>query len=219
MPLQPFTRNYEDNSTDAGFQFTFYCDKCHDGYKTQFIESKTYRKSGLIKGIARGISVGSSLLGGHHLWEIERGADILTERFDGMSPEWHKEHEAAFQIAQNEAKQHFHRCPRCREWVCEEDWNDQEGLCTDCAPRMNVEMNAIKAEKVIRDMRDKADNTTLFDGDIESKQTICPECGKPSGEGKFCTNCGASLGFIKCSKCGAKSPIGTRFCGECGTRL
>ena len=23
MALQPFTRNYEDNSTDAGFQFTF----------------------------------------------------------------------------------------------------------------------------------------------------------------------------------------------------
>jgi len=26
--LQAFTRNYNDNSTDAGFQFTFYCDIC-----------------------------------------------------------------------------------------------------------------------------------------------------------------------------------------------
>jgi len=130
MPLKPFTRNYEDNSTDAGFQFTFYCDLCGDGYKTQFIESKTYRKSGLLKGIARGISVGASLLGVHNIgYNIERGANIFTERFEGMSPEWHKEHEAAFELAQNEAKSHFIRCPRCKKWVCESDWNEQEGLC------------------------------------------------------------------------------------------
>lgn len=39
--LQSFTRNYEDNSTDAGFQFTFYCDICEDGYKSEFVESQT----------------------------------------------------------------------------------------------------------------------------------------------------------------------------------
>ena len=33
MALQSFTRNYEDNSTEAGFQFTFYCDICQDGFK------------------------------------------------------------------------------------------------------------------------------------------------------------------------------------------
>ena len=42
--LQSFTRNYEDNSTEAGFQFTFYCDLCEDGYKSSFIESETYKK-------------------------------------------------------------------------------------------------------------------------------------------------------------------------------
>jgi hypothetical protein len=35
--LQAFTRNYQDNSTEAGFQFTFYCDNCNDGYKSGFI--------------------------------------------------------------------------------------------------------------------------------------------------------------------------------------
>ncbi|MGI6448707.1 MAG: hypothetical protein ACOX3R_00005, partial [Desulfitobacteriia bacterium] len=44
MVLQPFTDNYEDNSTEAGFQFTFYCDLCQEGYKTKFIESTTYKK-------------------------------------------------------------------------------------------------------------------------------------------------------------------------------
>lgn len=220
MSLQPFTRNYEDNSTEAGFQFTFYCDLCGDGYKTSFIEAKCSRKSGLLKGIARGISVGASILGEHHIgYNVERGMDIYTERFQGMSPEWHKEHEQAFQIAQNEAKQHFTRCPRCRKWVCEDDWNDQEGLCVECSPRMNVEVAAIKAEKMVEDIRKKAEETTVFKGEIETKQTICPECGKPAGEGKFCTNCGANLQLNKCPKCGTKNPANTKFCGECGNRL
>ncbi|MGB4564892.1 MAG: hypothetical protein WBJ00_08950 [Dethiobacteria bacterium] len=34
--MQPFTDNFEDNSTEAGFQFTFYCDLCQEGYKTKF---------------------------------------------------------------------------------------------------------------------------------------------------------------------------------------
>lgn len=220
MTLQPFTRNYEDNSTEAGFQFTFFCDLCRDGYKTTFIESKTYRKSGLFKGIARGVSVGASLLGNYHIgYNVERGMDIYTERFEGMSPEWHKEHEQAFQIAQNEAKQHFQRCPRCRQWVCEDDWNEQEGLCVECSPRMNVEVAAIKAEKMVEDIRTKAQSTTVFKGEIETKQTICPECGKPAGEGKFCTNCGANLQLGKCPKCGTKNAAGTKFCSECGTKL
>ena len=46
MPLQPFTENFADNSTEAGFQFTFFCDLCQEGYKTTFIESKTYRMHG-----------------------------------------------------------------------------------------------------------------------------------------------------------------------------
>ena len=34
--LKSFTRNYHDNSTEAGFQFTFYCDICNDGFKSSF---------------------------------------------------------------------------------------------------------------------------------------------------------------------------------------
>ncbi|MGI0024042.1 MAG: double zinc ribbon domain-containing protein [Nitrososphaera sp.] len=39
------------------------------------------------------------------------------------------------------------------------------------------------------------------------------------GEGKFCNSCGASLSMIKCQRCGTQSPIGTNFCGGCGTKL
>ena len=220
MALQPFTSNFADNSTEAGFQFTFFCDICKEGYKTKFIESRTHKKAGLLRGLGRAVSIGSSLLGKSGIgYSIERGSDILTERFRGMSPEWHKEHEAAFELAQNEAKQHFHRCPRCAKWVCENDWNEQEGHCVQCAPRVNVEVAAARAQKAIKDIQDKAAATQVFTGEIESKQTICPQCGKPAGEGKFCVNCGASLSLIKCPKCGAQNQATTRFCGECGTKL
>ena len=220
MSLKPFTRNCEDNSTEAGYQFTFYCDICSDGYKTEFVESKTYRKNGMFKNMARGISIGASLLGRHNLgWNLERGADLLSERFDGMTPEWHKEHESSFALAQNEAQGHFNRCPRCKKWVCDSDWNEQEGLCVECSPRMNVEVAAIKAERMMEEIREKAEKTSVFQGEIESKQTICPECEKPSGEGKFCSNCGTNLSLGKCSTCGAKNNAGARFCGECGTKL
>lgn len=220
MPLQPFTDNFADNSTEAGFQFTFFCDLCQEGHKTKFIESKTYKKAGLLSGLGKAISLGATILGQSGLGStIERGSDILTERFQGMSPEWHKEHESAFGLAQNEAKGHFHRCPKCKRWVCENDWNEQEGLCVDDAPREAVEVAAAKAEKMVEDIKEKAKGTKVFTGEIESKQTLCPQCGKPAGEGKFCNNCGATLSFVKCSKCGTKSPIGTRFCGECGTKI
>lgn len=220
MPLQPFTDNFADNSTEAGFQFTFFCDLCQEGYKTKFIESKTYKKAGLLSGLGKAISLGATILGQSGIGStIERGSDILSERFEGMSPEWHKEHEGAFELAQNEAKGHFKRCPKCKRWICENDWNEQEGLCVDDAPREAVEVAAARAEKMVEDIKEKAKGTQIFTGEIESKQTLCPQCGKPAGEGKFCNNCGASLSFVKCSKCGTKSPTGTRFCGECGTRL
>lgn len=215
-----FTDNFADNSTEAGFQFTFYCDLCREGYKTRFIESKTYKKGKLLRGLGGLISAATQITGKYNIgYGTERATDIISERFKGMSPEWHKEHEAAFEQAQNEAKQHFHRCPRCTKWVCENDFNEQEGLCVSCAPRINVEVAAAKAEKAVQDIKEKASKTQVFTGEIESKQTICPKCGKPAGEGKFCNNCGAPLSLIVCPKCGAKSPAGTRFCGECGNKL
>ena len=220
--MQAFTRNYEDNSTDAGFQFTFYCDVCHDGFKTSFIESATYKKGSLLRGLTRGIGAAGSLFGGA-LGSISnaayQGEHILSERFEGMSPEWQKEHEKAFTMAQNEAKQHFHRCHKCHSWVCDTCFNDEVGLCAECAPRANVEIAAARADKMKRDIWDKADQTQVFQGEIEQKTTFCPNCGKPAGNAKFCTNCGSNLALNVCSRCGAENDINVRFCGECGKKL
>lgn len=220
MTLQPFTSNFADNSTEAGFQFTFYCDICREGYKTKFVESNSHKKGRFFKNLGKLASAAVQISGKYGVgYGLEKGADVIGERFRGMSPEWHKEHEAAFELAQNEAKGHFHRCPRCKKYVCDNDWNEQEGLCVNDAPRVNVEVAAAKAQKAVDDIRAKAASTQIFTGEIESKQTICPQCGKPAGEGKFCGNCGADLSLAKCPNCGAQNAVGTNFCGECGTKL
>lgn len=59
MSMQPFTSNFADNSTEAGFQFTFYCDLCREGYKIRFIESKTHKKGKLVRGLGGIISAAS----------------------------------------------------------------------------------------------------------------------------------------------------------------
>lgn len=220
--LTSFTRNYQDNSTDAGFQFTFYCDICNDGYKSSFIESETYKKKKGLRGLGQGISMLGRLAGGRVSdfgYAAERGSSILSERFDGQSPEWQKEHEKAFEMAKNEAMQHFHRCPSCNKYVCDHCWNEDEGLCTSCAPRQEVFVAKARAEAMKRNIQQAGAGATVWQGTIESKTTICPQCGKPAGTGKFCNNCGASMELKVCPKCGAKNAQGVRFCNNCGTNL
>jgi ribosomal protein L32 len=136
-----------------------------------------------------------------------------------MTPEWHKEHETVFALSQNEALGHFHRCPRCKKYVCDNDWNEEAGLCVVEAPRESTEVAAARAEKMVADIKAKAETTEVFTGKIEQRQTLCPKCGKPAGEGKFCNNCGAPLALNKCPQCGASNSPGTRFCGECGAKI
>ena len=86
-------------------------------------------------------------------------------------------------------------------------------------PPVNVEIASARAQKMKEDIQEKAGQTQVFHGQIESKQTLCPRCNKPAGEGKFCNNCGASLAINKCPRCGAPNSDASRFCGECGERL
>jgi len=220
--LQSFTRNYEDNSTDAGFQFTFYCDNCRDGYKSSFIASSTYKKGKGLRGLATGASIVGSLIGGNASrfgYAMDRGGNVLSERFTGMSPDWQKEHERAFEMAQNEARQHFHRCHSCNSYVCDACLNEDEGLCVSCAPRQEIYVAKARADAMKRNIDDAGKTATVWQGKIESKTTVCPACGKPAGTGKFCNNCGASLALNECPNCGAQNAQGVRFCNNCGTPM
>ena len=220
--LKSFTRNYQDNSTDAGFQFTFYCDNCKDGFKSAFIESATYKKKKGIKGIGQGIGLAGNLLSNKYTRATntaERGGNILSERFEDKSPEWHKEHEDAFELAQNEAQQHFHRCHSCNKYVCDACHNEDEGLCVSCAPRQEVYVAKAKSAAMKRNIDDAGKNAEVWKGSIESKTIVCPSCGKPAGSGKFCNNCGESMELVTCGECGAKNARTVKFCNNCGKSL
>src|SRR5213075_1699708 len=52
-----FTGNYEDLSTDRGYQFKFFCEKCNNGYMSSFQTSTV----GMLGSAAR---VAGSLFGG-----------------------------------------------------------------------------------------------------------------------------------------------------------
>lgn len=220
MAMQSFTRNYQDHSTEAGFEFTFECDNCGDGYKTPFIECRSYKRGGFFKTLTDGLSAGARIVGLHNVaYGVEQGGHIASRRFDGMTPEWHKEHEIAFEKAMNEAKEHFHRCHGCHKWVCDACINDEEGLCVECAPRENIVVAKARSERLAEEVREKASTANVFHGNIDSRQITCPVCGKPVAQGKFCNNCGASVSLAVCSKCGAQNQQGVKFCSECGNRL
>ena len=218
--LTAFNDNYQDLSTDAGFQFVFKCDSCGEGYKTSFIESKTYKKGSFFRNLGTIAGGAASMAGAGRLGNvIDRGSNMMSDKFHGMSPEWHNEHEQAFGSAQNEVKSHFHRCPKCKQLVCDNDWNEESSLCVSCAPRESVEVAAARATKMAQDIQEKASTTQVFKGEINARQALCPKCNKPAGEGKFCSSCGANLALGKCPSCGATNAPSALFCNECGAKL
>ena len=218
--LHSFTTNHNDLSTEAGFQFEFFCDCCGNGFKSTFVPSTTYNAKKRSERLGRGAGVLGGLFGGKLGdlgWAVERGSDVVGSNLDGQSPQWRKEHEAAFDAAQEEVKPLFRKCPSCNSWVCEDCWNDDEGLCIQCAPRESAYVAKARNEAMRRNIDEAAETATVWHGKIEARTTVCPKCGKPAGEGKFCNNCGAPLGLNKCPNCGAPVAIGLKFCGECGS--
>lgn len=220
--LHAFTRNYNDLSSDAGFQFEFYCDCCGNGFKSTFIESTTYEQRQKSDRFGRMASSLGGLLGGKANdlgWALERGSNFISEKFGNQSPEWRREYEQAFDAAQAEVKAHFRKCPACNKWVCPDCWNEEEQLCIECAPREASYVAQARNRAMRRNIDEMADNATVWKGELETRTTVCPACGKPAGDGKFCNNCGTSLAANRCPSCGAEVAQGAKFCGECGTPM
>jgi len=211
----------DDLSGDKGFQWRFHCDLCGSGFDTSFIPSKSQASARRFGFLSSGLSAVGSAIGGSAsggLSGMSQGASAASQ-FRGMSAEWHKEHDNAFVQAVNETKVHFQRCPKCKKYVCPDDWNTEAGLCTTDAPSLTAELQATKAQVRVEQMQESVKSTKLYDGDMTDRSTICPSCGKPSGTGKFCQNCGQPLGFRVCPKCQHQNPPTVNFCGECGSKL
>jgi membrane protease subunit (stomatin/prohibitin family) len=209
-----FTRNYSDESTNQGFQFEFYCDRCGNGFRTRFRPSVTGTVSGAME-------AANSLFGGI----FGRAADVSEQV---RSASWEKAHDDAFKSAVEELRPSFIQCPRCSKWVCRKScWNEKKGLCKECSPDLGVEMAAAQSSRTVEEIwahskMAEEDRQMLTEKSWrEGVRATCPSCNAPlATNAKFCPECGAKIqgagGF--CKECGAKLEPGAKFCAECGTK-
>ena len=208
-----FTRNYSDLSTQHGFQFEFFCDRCGNGYRTPF---KAF-SLGTVNGA---LETASSILGGI----FGQAADVSGRVAEARRE---REREAAFAEAVNGLKPNFVQCPRCSSWVCRKScWNNKRGLCKECAPDLGVEMSAAQASRSVEEVWAHAamsdEDKKLAEGNWkETIRASCPECGAPQAtNAKFCPDCGARLQTAShCPECGAKLQPNAKFCGDCGHKV
>ena len=213
MDAIEFTRNYNDHSTDRGFQFEFHCDRCGNGYKTQFEPWAMGTVSGAL-------DAASSLFGGFF-----SEAANLGERV--RSSQWQQARDKAMVDAIQQIKPNFLQCPRCSSWVCKKNcWNQQRGLCKNCAPDLAVEISAQQSakalEKIQSDITADADDVKVIGSVGTAKvQASCPNCHAPlDSNAKFCAECGYKLADASkfCTNCGTKLAPSAKFCADCGTK-
>jgi hypothetical protein len=208
MSIIRFTQNHDDLSTDRGFQFKFYCDRCRNGYLSSFQTSMTGMASGLL--YAAGNLFGGALRSaGSSAYEIQRTVGG-------------KAHDDALRTAVEEVKQQFRQCNRCGKWVCPEVcWNPKRGLCLECAPNLEQEMAAAQAQATKDQVWHKAAEVD-FTKNLDLTQDVtasCPQCGAQTKGGKFCPECGAKVqAKSACASCGAEFAPGPKFCPECGAK-
>ncbi len=133
MVAIPFTGNYEDLSTDRGFQFKFYCEKCRNGYMSSFQTSAV----GVLGSAAR---AAGSLFGGFF-------GNVADSSYEVQRAVGGSAHDSALKDAVAEISPIFKQCTRCGQWVCKPIcWNEKAGLCETCAPDLDEEMAAAQAE-------------------------------------------------------------------------
>ncbi len=209
MALIQFTRNHTNHSTDKGYQFEFFCDRCHNGFRSEFKASMTGFAASALRA-AGGIFGGLLGQAGSSTYEIQRAV---------AGPA----HDKAFREAIEEAKPHFRQCPRCSRWVCGATcWNQGRSLCFDCAPDIQTELASAQVHATVDQLRAKVQQQDMTAGINTTAEAVarCPHCGALAQSSKFCAECGKPLRpKDACGKCGAKVQAGTKFCPECGEKI
>jgi hypothetical protein len=208
-----FSDNYGDISVqggaNSGFQFEFHCERCGDAYRTPF---KAYRKGQASGWISQAAGMFGGLLG-----QADSAVDQLAQA--GWKSAW----DEAFKESVVEAKGHFKRCARCFQHVCAKCYNAQMGLCMNCAPDAEVELQAAKAAGKAQGAAEVGQlagyNVGTGMDTKRERQLVCPDCGAATKGAKFCPECGTKLATtVRCS-CGNECEPGTKFCPECGEKV
>lgn len=82
--------------------------------------------------------------------------DLCTNSFTSGSININNEEEA-LEVAKKEVRTFFNYCKKCNRWVCDEHFNENKMMCTDCAPRVCRNCGA----------------------NVEKKNQFCTKCGEP----------------------------------------
>lgn len=180
MSITQFVRQYSDLSTDSGFQFEFFCDRCSTGYQTDFVATNVSLLSDVM-------DAAGGLFGG-----IVGSIADVGER--ARSTAWEKAHDEAFQKAVQELKSHFKRCKACASWVDEACWESLKQLCQDCAEEVESEAAACAEAEVAcpKCEAQGAANAKFCSACGTALKKTCSACGTQS-TGKFCSECGEKL--------------------------
>jgi membrane protease subunit (stomatin/prohibitin family) len=207
----PYTDNYRDHSTEAGYQFEFVCERCGNGYKSSFDASAM--------GIGgKALNTLSGMFGGGRLGNLAGGLDSVRDMTNSQAKD------KALREAVAEIAPLFNQCHKCGQWVCKQIcWNEEFQICVACAPKLEQELAGMQSARRLQEVQEKVNEASYAqDVNVERKQVaLCPNCGaEASHSGKFCPECGQPLTMpVTCEKCGTESPRGTKFCPECGDPL
>lgn len=210
MATIEFTGNYQDLSTDKGYQFKFFCEKCGNGYMSTF-------KSSTLGMASSAIEAANSLFGGlfgraaNTAYEIQRAVGGPA-------------HDSALREAVEEIRPLFKQCTRCGRWICEPVcFNKKAQLCESCAPDMDEEIAAAQAEAARQQALEKAQQVDWMKGrDLgQVTGTTCKQCGaKLAQNAKFCAECGTPTAVKRhCTQCGVEVEGSPKFCPDCGQKM
>lgn len=121
LEAKDFTNNFNDLTTEKGFQFEFCCDRCGNCERSQF------------KGSA--LAAGSSLL--DHAANFFGGlfATAREVAVNARNESWKGDREKAFLDAIEEMRPKFKRCAQCERYVCLDCWDATTDMCLDCAAK------------------------------------------------------------------------------------
>jgi hypothetical protein len=203
MALTKFVRNLEDLSDDGGYKFRFRCDRCSDGFESQYESSS----ANVLKTAVQVFSI---------FTHFGYGANRVVEGLDrGLRGQ---EHDAAYERAVHEATNHFNKCSLCGLWVCPEHcWNAERGLCEGCAPNLHEAAVHSEALREAAAAREPGAGGGAGRGATKLKAASCAGCGlQLKAESKFCESCGVAVGSPHCRHCAAEISLSARFCGQCG---
>lgn len=206
----PFTDNYNDLSNDRGYQFEFRCERCGNGYRSDYQMDKVAAGKGLLKGLGR--------LTGGKIAELGWASDEVVDRSTNSPAK-----DRALTKAVEDVIDQFKQCRGCGNWVCiPVCWNDEIGQCLVCSPSVADEISKAQAAAQVEQIQQKVrevDHTKDLDLTTRAK-VKCPDCGAATEGGKFCPDCGKPLSKVKhCTNCGAAVKGKAKHCAECGEKV